>query len=91
MDIVIEILIEVFMELMMLVVPKENIRKKHKIIAGLLAGVFALLVLGLFYLGYYLIFELNDLRGILPLAVSIIIASVQIVLGIIFYIKRNKQ
>ena len=91
MDIVIEILIEVFMELMMLVVPKENIRKKHKIIAGLLAGVFALLVLGLFYFGYYLVFELNDLRGILPLAVSLIVASVQIVLGIIFYIKRNKQ
>ena len=37
MDIVFEILIELYLELMFLIVPEKNVTKKHKIIAAVIA------------------------------------------------------
>ena len=64
--------------------------KKHKIIAGVLAGIFGLLVLSLFGLGYYMVFEIGDERGYIPLVVSVLIALAQIILGIMLHIRSNK-
>ena len=89
MDILIEILLEVYMELMLLIVPEKNITKKHIIIAKIIAicvliGLFALVLLGI-----YLIAEKNRLIGILPIAIAVIISVAQIVLGIVFYNKNH--
>ena len=89
MDILIEILLEVYMELMLLIVPEKNITKKHIIIAKIIAicvliGLFALVLLGV-----YLIAEKNRLIGILPIAIAVIISVAQILLGIVFYNKNH--
>ena len=89
MDILIEIFLEIYMELMMLVVPEKNITKKHKVIATLLAivvlcGVFALAIWGV-----TLMVDNRNWWGLLPLGVAVAISVVQIVLGIVFYKKRH--
>lgn len=89
MDIVIEILLEVYMELMMLIVPENKVTKKHKVIASILAflviaGVFALVIWGC-----ALIIDHNNLLGILPIAIGVIISLAQIIAGILLYKHRH--
>lgn len=92
MDIVIEIILEFYMEMMMLIVPDKNmVTKKHRIIAAVIAliviaGIFALVIFGL-----TLIIDKGNLLGIIPLSFAIIISAVQIVLGIVFYKKNHKE
>ena len=88
MDILIEALLEIYMELMFLIVPEKNLSKKHIIIAKVIAicvipGLFALVIWGI-----YLIADRGNLLGILPIAIAAIISVVQIVFGIILY-KRH--
>ena len=90
MDILAEILIDVFMELMMLIVPEEKIGKRHKVLAGLLAGVFSFLLIGIFFFGAYLVFESGNMIGLIPMVLAVAISIVQIVFGIVMYIKKNK-
>jgi len=89
MDIVIEILLEIYMELMFLVIPEKNATKKHIWIAKITA---ILVVLGIFALaiwGCVLIVDHNNLWGILPIAIAIVISLVQIIAGIILYKKHH--
>ena len=89
MDIVIEILLEIYMELMFLVIPEKNATKKHIWIAKITA---ILVVLGIFALviwGGVLIVDHNNLWGILPIAVAVVISLVQIIAGIILYKKHH--
>ncbi len=90
MDIVVEILIDIFMELMTLIVPKENISRRHKVIAAVLSAVFAILVLGLFVFGAYLVFESKNMLGIIPMVLAVLVSAVQIGFGIALYVKKNK-
>ncbi len=88
MDILIEILLEVYMELMLLIIPEKRITKKHIVIAKVIAicvliGLFALVIWGI-----SLIIDKNNLLGIIPIAIAAIISVAQIALGIIFY-NRN--
>lgn len=89
MDILVEALIEVYMELMMLIVPEKNLTKKHIIIAKVIAicvifGVFALVLWGV-----YLIADKSNMLGILPIAFAVIISALQIIFGIILYKKHH--
>lgn len=88
MDIVIEILLEIYMELMMLIVPEKYVGKKMKIIATVLAilmvvGVFALAVWGIAWIAE------GNLWGIAPLGAAIAISLTQIIAGIILYNKNH--
>ena len=83
MELIIEFFLELYMELMMFVVPENTSNKKIKVLATILAltvlaGVFALVIWGL-----VLIIDKNNLLGIIPLAFAIIISIIQITLGII--------
>lgn len=89
MDILVEAFLEIYMELMFLIVPEKNLSKKHIIIAKILAicvlaGLFALVLWGV-----YLIADKNNMLGILPIAVAVVISVVQIVLGILLYKKHH--
>ena len=89
MDIVIEILLEIYMELMFLVVPEKNATKKHIWIAKIAA---VLVVLGTFALviwGGVLIADHNNLWGILPIAIAVVISLAQIIAGIILFKKHH--
>ena len=89
MEIVVEILLEVYMELMLLVIPEKNVSKKHiwiaKIVAILvIAGIFALVIWG-----GVLIADYNNLWGIAPISVAAILSLTQIIAGIILYKKHH--
>lgn len=88
MDIVIEILLEIYMELMMLIVPEKYVGKKMKIVATVLVilmivGVFALAIWGIAWIAE------GNLWGIAPLGAAIVISLAQIVAGIILYNKNH--
>lgn len=89
MELLIEILLEVYMELMFLIVPEDKRRKKHRIITAIIAIVitFGLIALGVW--GVYLIADEKNLWGILPLAVAILLSIAQITAGIILWIKNG--
>lgn len=89
MELIIEFFLELYMELMMFVVPENTSNKKIKVLATILAltvlaGVFALVIWGL-----VLIIDKNNLLGIIPLAFAIIISIIQITLGIIITNKKR--
>lgn len=89
MDIVIEILLEIYMELMLLVIPEKNATKKHIWISKITA---ILVVLGIFALviwGGVLIVDHNNLWGIFPIAVAVVISLAQIIAGIVLYKKHH--
>lgn len=89
MDIVIEILIELYMELMLLVVPEKNTTKKHIWIAKLVAVFVVLVVFALVIWGGVLIADYNNLWGILPIAIAAVISLAQIIAGILLYKKHH--
>jgi hypothetical protein len=87
MDIVVEFFLELYMELMTLIVPEKYIGKSTKVIATVLAilviaGVFALVIWGVSW-----ILE-GNLWGIAPLVGGIIISLARIIAGILLS-KRN--
>jgi CHASE2 domain-containing sensor protein len=87
-DIVIEILLEIYMELMLLIVPEKRVTKGVKTLAKILAVLMLLVVFGLVILGAILLFDYQNPWGWLPLIAAIVISVAQIVAGIIFY-KRH--
>lgn len=87
MDFLMELIFEVYLDLMMLIVPEKNISKKHKNIAKVIAILVLFGVLALAFWGIVLIVDYNNLLGIIPLAVAIIISLAQIILSIILYNK----
>ncbi|MBQ7340217.1 MAG: hypothetical protein IJW43_05135 [Clostridia bacterium] len=92
MELLVEIILEVYMELMLLVVPEEKtITKKHRIIVGIIALIITFGVLALGVWGGVLVFEMGRLIGIIPLGLAIIISILQIVFGIILHNKKMKN
>ena len=89
MDFLVEVFLEIYMELMLLIVPEKSITKKHRILAKLLAVFVVLLVLALAVWGIVLLVDYDARIGILPLSIAIVLSLVQIVAGIILYKKRG--
>ena len=89
MDVVIEILLEIYMELMLLVVPEKNAGKKQIWIAKIaaIAVVFGIFVLVIW--GAVLILDHNNLWGILPITVAVALSLAQIIAGIVLYKKHH--
>lgn len=89
MDIVIEVLLEIYMELMFLVIPEKNVGKKQIWIAKIMA---ILVVVGIFALviwGGALIADHNNLWGVVPIAVAVTLSLAQIIAGILLYKKHH--
>ena len=89
MDILVEILLEVYMELMILIVPEKNVTKAHRFFAKLFAIFMLLLIFALVIYGAILLTDYGNKLGIIPIVIAIIISIIQIVLGIIFYKKHH--
>ncbi len=89
MDILVEVFLEIYMELMLLIVPEKNISKKHKVIAKIIAIAVLFGVLALAVWGIILIVDYSNLLGIIPLAFAIVISVFQIVFGIVLYKKNH--
>ena len=91
MDILIEILLEVYMELMFLIVPEDKRRKKHRIIAMVVAIVMTFGLMALAFWGVCLIAEQKKKLGLIPLIIAIVLSLAQIVSGILLYNYRQKR
>ena len=89
MDIVIEILLEIYMELMLLVIPEKNAGKKRVRMAKIVAILVILGVIALAIWGGILIADYNNLWGIAPLAVAVMLSLAQIIAGIILFKKHH--
>ena len=89
MEIVIEILIEIYMELMLLIVPEKNLSQNRIRIAKILAILVTLGVVFLFLWGLSLILEGENPWGILPFSVAILLSLAQIIAGILLYRKHH--
>ncbi len=90
MDIIFEVLIEIYMELMLLVVPEEKAAKKRYVVLAFIIALIGIsaTVAALVY-GMYLIINKNDLLGIIPLTIAAILSISQIVAGIVIHASKK--
>ena len=90
MDILFEFLIEIYMELMMLVVPEDKVTKKrYRVLAVIIALVGIAAVFVSFIYGVHLITDKDNLLGIIPIAAAVLISIAQIVAG--FVVSSSKK
>lgn len=89
MELLIEIFLEVYVELMILAAPEKNTSKGWRIAAKIFAlfvvfGVFALVLWGV-----ALIVNDKNLWGIAPITVAVLISLFQIIAGIILNMRKH--
>lgn len=89
MDILFEILFEIYGELMLLIVPDKHRTPKFILLSKIIAIVMLVLAIGLAIFGGVLIFECNNMLGIIPFSFAIVISLVQIIAGIVLYNKNH--
>ena len=89
MELVIEIILEIYLELMVLIVPEENASKKHILIAKILAVCVSIALAAFVIWGFVLIVDYNNMWGIVPITIAIILSLAQIVAGIVLYKKHH--
>ncbi len=92
MELLLEIVFEIYAELMMYIVPEEKASsKKYRTITILVATVVLFGVLALFIWGCVLISDYNNELGIIPIVIAIAISIIQIVAGFILHDKKSKK
>ncbi len=92
MELIFEIIFEVYVELMMYIVPEEKASsKKYRTIVILAATVILLGVFALFIWGCVLISGYNNKLGIIPILIAIVISIIQIIAGFILHDKKSKK
>ena len=89
MDLLAEILFEVYGELMFLIVPEKRTSKKYAIIAKVIAVLVFIGVIALVLWGAILIADHNNLIGIVPISIAAGISLAQIIAGIVLFKKHH--
>lgn len=89
MELLTEILFEVYGELMFLIIPKNRMDKKYVMIAKPIAIFVFIGVVALALWGGILIAEYNNLIGILPISIAVVISVAQISAGIVLFKKHH--
>ena len=89
MEIIFEVIITLYMELMGLIVPEKNATKGMKVLAVIIAIIGALGLPILFFEGSYLWLEKNMVLGIILMIVSAVLVLAQIIAGIVLYKKNH--
>ncbi len=90
MDIIFEILIEIYMELMMLVVPEEKkTKKRYRILAVIIALIGIAATIASLAYGLHLIIDKDNLIGIMPIVIAVLLSLAQITAGIIIHLSKK--
>lgn len=90
MEIVFEILIEIYMELMMLVVPEENrTKKRYRVLAIIIALIGIAATIASLVYGLHLVIDKDDLLGIIPIAIASLLSLAQITAGIVIRVSKK--
>ena len=89
MELVAEILFDVYAELMFLIVPEKK-RGQHYVLISKIIAVFVFLgVIALAIWGAVLITDYDNLWGIAPIAAAVIISLTQIIVGLLLFKKNH--
>lgn len=92
MELLYEILFEVYLELMFIIAPEEETTSKaYRYIAIAVASVVLIGVLALFVWGGVLVAERHDSRGWIPIAVASVVSVAQIVVGVVLFDRKSKK
>lgn len=89
MELLAEIIFELYGELMFLIIPEKNASKKYILLSKVIAILVFLGVIALGIFGVFLISDKKTLLGIIPIAVAAIISLAQIIAGIILFKKHH--
>ena len=89
MELLAEILFEVYAELMFLIIPEKKMSKKYVMLAKVIAILVFIGVIALALWGIVLISEYNDLIGIIPISIAVVISLAQIIAGIVLFKKHH--
>ena len=89
MDIVVEILIEIYMELMFLIIPEKNVGPKHIRLVKILAVLVFFGLAALFVWGMVLVTDEGDPLGYIPIGIAAAVSLAQIIAGIVLYKKHH--
>lgn len=89
-DIIFEILIEIYMELMMLVVPEEKKKKKrYRVLAVIISLIGIAATIASLVYGLHLIIDKDNLIGIIPVTIAAILSIAQITAGIVIRLSKK--
>lgn len=92
MELLFEIIFEIYVELMMYIVPEEKTSSgKHRKIAIFIAAVVLLGVLALFIWGCVLLVDYDNKLGLAPIIIAIVFLIIQIVAGFVLHDKKSKK
>ena len=92
MELIFEIFFEVYVELMLYIVPEEKVTSKKYRILTVFFALFVLLgVFALFIWGCVLISDYNSKLGIIPIIIAIVLSIVQIIAGFILHDRKTKK
>ena len=89
MELLAEILFEVYGELMFLIIPEKKMSKRYVIIAKAIAIFVFIGVIALVLWGAILISDYNNLMGIVPISIAVVISLAQIIAGIVLFKKHH--
>ena len=89
MELLAEILLEVYCELMFLVIPEKRMSKKYIMIAKVIAILVFIGVIALALWGAILISDYNNMAGVIPISVAVVISLAQIIAGIVLFKKHH--
>lgn len=89
MDFLIEVVLDLYLELMVMIVPEKNVTKGMRVLAIIIAIVLAIGLPALFLLGASLLFEKNTVWGLILMIVSAVLVLAQIIASIVLYKKHH--
>ena len=89
MELLAEILFEVYGELMFLIIPEKRMSKKYIIISKAIAILVFIGAIALVSWGLILIADYNNLIGIVPISIAVVISLTQIIAGIVLFKKHH--
>ena len=89
MDLVFELFFEIYLELMLLIIPEKNASKKYILTAKIIAIAVLIALIALFIWGVVLIEDYNNIWGVFPISIAVVFSLVQVIAGIILYKKNH--
>ena len=89
MELLFELLFDVYGELMLLIIPEKGKSKKYILISRIIAASVVLGVFALVVWGVILVSDYDNMLGIIPICIGALISALQIVAGIILYKKNH--
>ncbi len=90
MEVIFEFLFEIYLEMMMFIVPEDK-ANKYRWVAKLVGVIMIFVVIVLFVLGGCLVFDHGKMIGWLPMSLAALLSLAQIIAGFIVQSKNDDE